>query len=83
MLDPAAVSAALDSTFGRAMGIRLGGALMLWVLLSIVQAGSVRALALVPVVGWVLALFSGSSALVALAAVLLLAGLLVSLPPPA
>ena len=61
-LDPAAVSAAMDSSFGRALGVRLGLALLLWVLVGVAQGGAVRAAPLALVVGWVLALADGGSA---------------------
>jgi copper transport protein len=61
-LDPDAVSFALDSAFGRAMGVRLGGAFLLWLLVGVAQGGSRPALSLALLVGWLLALFDGSAA---------------------
>lgn len=61
-LDPDAISAALDSSFGRGMAVRLGAALVLWLLLGIAQSESPRALTIAPLVGWLLALFDGTSA---------------------
>ncbi|HZR01443.1 MAG TPA: copper resistance protein CopC [Chloroflexota bacterium] len=61
-LDPAAVSSALDSSFGRAMGARLGAALLLWVLVGTAQGGAAPAEPLALVVGWVLAVLDGGSA---------------------
>ena len=61
-LDPDAISAALDSSFGRAVGVRIGGALLLWLLAGVAQGGSRPAVGLALSVGWLLALFDGTSA---------------------
>jgi len=50
MLDPAVVSDALDSGFGRALAYRLGAAVLLWVLLG-TAAQAPRAITLELVLG--------------------------------
>ena len=75
MLDPAVVSGALDSSFGRVLALRLGAAMFLWVLVGFVKdasrsaaahttpvTGSPVPLALALVAGWVLALIDGAAA---------------------
>jgi copper transport protein len=62
MLDPAIVSGALDSSFGRALALRLGAAMGLWVLLGIESDGARIALPAALLVGALLALVDGASA---------------------
>jgi copper transport protein len=62
MLEPAVVGGALDSSFGRALALRLGAAASLWVLLGIEGDGAPWAAAVALAAGWVLALLDGASA---------------------
>lgn len=62
MLDPVAVGGALDSSFGRALGLRLGAAMFAWVLVGLAKDGTATATPIALAVGWVLALLDGTSA---------------------
>jgi copper transport protein len=62
MLDPATVSAALDSSFGRALGERIAVPLLLWLLVGIARGGMPAAWWLTLVLGGGGALLDGGSA---------------------
>jgi copper transport protein len=61
-LDPAVVSGALDSSFGRGLGVRLGAGLLLWLLIGIAQGGWMRAAGVAVAAGCVLAFLDGRTA---------------------
>lgn len=61
-LDPDVVSAALDSSFGRAMGLRLGAALALWVILGVAREGSRKTIGAGLLAGGLLAFVDGFAA---------------------
>lgn len=62
ILDPDAMSAALDSSFGRAMGLRLGVALALWVIAGFAREGSRGVVVWGLAAGGLLAVIDGLSA---------------------
>jgi copper transport protein len=62
IVDPLSVSAAFDSSFGRAISLRLGAALLLWMLLGFTNAGSGRGGPLILTVGIGLAFVDSASA---------------------
>jgi copper transport protein len=62
IVDPFAVSAAFDSNFGRAMSLRLGAILFLWVLLGFTSPGSARGGPVALALGVALAFVDGAAA---------------------
>jgi copper transport protein len=61
-LAPEAISSALDSAFGRALGLRVGAAIGLWVLVGAARDGAASAERAILVLGGLLALLDGRTA---------------------
>lgn len=61
LVDPLFLSTVLGSSFGRALALRLGSALALWVLLGIVRQGNRKAVVAALILGGVLALIDSQA----------------------
>ncbi|HLZ10507.1 MAG TPA: copper resistance protein CopC, partial [Chloroflexota bacterium] len=62
IFNPDIVSAALDSSFGRALGVRLGAPFLLWLLVGVARNGSRRSLVIAMGLALALGFFDGTTA---------------------
>ena len=61
ILDPDAFTGVIGSSFGRILGLQVGAALLLWVLLGMIERGSIPALRAALLLGVVLAIVDGGA----------------------